>query len=104
MLFRSDNLRNWRETPRHIGVGSVGLSWGFVGNPDRWQIAAVANVGSGFLTSDHREFIFGEVGGGFTYRLNRQLMVHAEVQSQLRFFKVAMPGMSSYAGIRYMFD
>jgi hypothetical protein len=95
---------NRRETMRHVGVFSVGLQGGLIGNPDTGMLTVLGLIGSGFLTNDHTEFVFGEFGVGGTYRLNRSLELHGSAMGHVRFRKWARGGATGVAGIRVLFD
>lgn len=93
-----------RTNTRHVGAFSVGLQGGLVGNPDKGMLTILGLIGSGFLTADHTEFVFGEFGVGGTYRLNRTLQLHGNAMGHLRFRKWARGGATASAGIRVLFD
>jgi hypothetical protein len=99
-----DVVANVRTIPRNIGVGTFGLEWGFLGSTDSFQLIIVTALGSGFLTTDHSEFMLGELGGGFTYRFGRNLEAYAEVVYQARYRKGFAHGSNGYAGARFRFD
>lgn len=100
-----DNLvAAYRETPRHLGIGAIGLSWGLVGDPSKFQLAAVGHVGSAFITADHTEFLLADIGPGVTYRANRQVQVFADAAYQARFRKVLNHSVVATVGARYLFD
>ena len=93
-----------RDKPRHTGIGLVGLSWGILGNPANFQFGAVGHVGSGFVTSDHTEFLVFDIGPGVSYRVARQLQIFGDVVYMARFRKKFTHSVNGYAGVRYMFD
>lgn len=93
-----------REDLRHVGVFSVGLQAGLVGNPDKAMLTAVGLIGSGFLTIDHTEYVFGDFGVGGTYRLGRSLELYGNLMGHVRFRKWARGGAVGAAGIRVLFD
>jgi hypothetical protein len=103
-LVDPDNVvANWRDTPRNVGMFSVGLQWSFWSR-DKLSLNATAMFGSGFLTTDHTEFFVAEGGGGASYRVARDMDLHLSVQYSLRNRKGLSHGMSSFAGVRYLFD
>lgn len=93
-----------RESARHIGMASVGLDWGVVGNPDSFQAGLSAHIGSGFLTADKTEFFTILVGPTASYRFTRQVSVFADLQYRVRFRKELSNGAGVVLGARYMFD
>lgn len=93
-----------RDTPRNVGMASVGLQWGIIGSPDLFQLNAVGGVGSGFLTNDHTEFLFAELGVGAHYQFARSMQVFGNVLYTMRFRKGFQQGPIAYAGVRYLFD
>ncbi|MFT4623565.1 MAG: hypothetical protein ACI8PZ_002221 [Myxococcota bacterium] len=97
-------VANVRETPRHVGIGMVGIDWGFVGDPSKFMFGATGHVGSGFLTTDHTEFLTWDIGPMVSYKLSRAVQMHADVVYQGRFRKGYSHGATGYLGIRYMFD
>lgn len=93
-----------RDKARHVGMASMGLSWGIVGNPNKFQAGVSAHLGSGFLTNDHSEFFNIQLGPMITYRLNRQLTGFADLHATARFRKEFGFGGQAMVGMRYMFD
>lgn len=94
----------YREDARHIGVGVVGLSWGFVDISDAVRFGVSAHVGSGFLTDDHTEFLAIDAGPMITIRASKTIMAFADVPWQFRWRKGASHSVNAFAGVRYMFD
>ncbi len=94
----------YRSDARHIGMGMVGLSWGIIGKPESFQLGASGHVGSGFLTTDHTEFLAVDLGPMVTYKLTRQMQAFADVGWQARFRKGWSQGVNATAGVRYLFD
>jgi hypothetical protein len=94
----------YRDTSRHIGMGMVGLNWGIVGDPGGFMFGVSGHVGSGFLTTDHTEFLAVDIGPMVTYKLNRAVQIHADVLYTGRHHKLFDHGFQTYAGIRYLFD
>lgn len=93
-----------RDTAANAGIFAVGLQAGIVGDPEKAMLTINATVGSGFLTTDHREFVLGEVGVGGTYRLARNLEAYGNLNGHVRFRKWARIGGTGYAGVRVLFD
>jgi hypothetical protein len=99
-----DVVSDHRDTPRHLGVATVGLQWGFIGDPEGLMAVAVGSFGSGFLTSDHTEFMLLELGGGGSMALARDLRLFANVEYAMRYRKGVSHGVNAYAGLRWFFD
>ncbi len=97
-------VSNIRDSVRHIGMASVGLSWGFLGNPDGFQLGLSTHAGSGFLTNDHTEFLMAQIGPTASYRVGRQVVLFGDVQYAVRFRKEVSHGSLITLGARYMFD
>lgn len=95
---------NRREDTRHVGLFSVGLQGGLFGNPDVGMLTVIGLLGSGFLTTDHTEYVFGELGFGGTYRLGRSVELHGNLAGHLRFRKWARGGATGVMGVRVLFD
>ena len=92
------------DTPRHLGLGMVGLSWGFAGKPDGFMVSALGHVGSAFITLDHSEFLAIDLGPSFSYRAARQVQVFGDLQYMLRYRKDFGHSVNVVAGARYLFD
>jgi hypothetical protein len=97
-------VANIRDSVRHIGMASVGLSWGVIGNPDGFQLGLSAHAGSGFLTNDRTEFLMAQIGPTASYRVGRQVVLFGDVQYAMRFRKELSNGALVTLGARYMFD
>jgi len=95
---------NVRSEIRSIGMASVGLNWGIFGNPDTWQVGFTAQLGSGFLTTDHTEFLQANVGPMVTYKVARQVQLFADGTYQVRVYKGLGHGANLAIGARYLFD
>ncbi len=93
-----------REDGRDTALGAVGLSWGFLGNPDNLMAGATAHVGSGFLTTDHTEFLMFDIGPTVMYKIERAVQIHVDVVYTGRVRKGYSHGATGYAGVRYLFD
>ena len=99
-----DVVANVRETTRHIGIGTVGLSWGFLGQPDGFQFGAIAQLGAGLVTQDHTEFLLVGIGPGVTYKASRQVQLFGDVSYQARIRRDVSHSVTAFAGARYLFD
>ncbi|MEQ1568976.1 MAG: hypothetical protein ABMA64_25280 [Myxococcota bacterium] len=97
-------VASYRETPRHLGIGAIGLSWGLVGDPSKFQLAAVGHFGSAFITADHTEFLLIDLGPGVTWRATRQVQVFGDAVYQARFRKRLDHSVVATVGARYLFD
>ena len=104
LVAPADVVAAHRSQAKNIGMASVGIQWGFYGNPDTFQLNAVAGVGSGFLTTDHTEFLFVEGGLGAHYQVARSAQIFGNALYSMRWRKGAQHGPIVYAGIRYLFD
>lgn len=93
-----------RDEARHLGVGLIGLTWGLVGDPNKFQLNAVGHMGAAFMTSDHTEFLSVDVGPGVSYRVARQVQLFADATYQFRYRKGFTHSGNVFAGARYMFD
>lgn len=93
-----------REEARHLGLGMVGLSWGFIGKPDGLMLSAVGHVGSAFITFDHTEFLAADLGPSISYRAARQVQVYGEAQYMMRYRKGFNHSANVLVGARYLFD
>ena len=94
----------YRDDTRHLGLAQIGLNYGFLGNTDGFLFGATAHVGSGFLTSDHTEFLTADAGITASYRFNRQMSVFTDIVYTIRVRKGFSNGANGYLGLRYMFD
>lgn len=93
-----------RSNASQTGVFAVGLQAGVAGDPEKGMFNIIGVVGSGFLTTDHREFVYGELGVGGTVRLSPTLELFGNAAGHLRFRKWARVGATGYGGIRVLFD
>jgi len=91
-------------TGRNDGLISVGLQWGLWGEPTGFQVIASTAFASGFWTVDNLEYFIFEVGPGVTYTINDQYQFHSTVCFAPRYRKQMFMGVTSYAGVRYLFD
>ena len=94
----------WRDQNKHIGMGLVGLSWGFVDIGSNARFGVSAHLGSGFLTNDHTEFLAVDIGPMISVRASKTLMVYGDIPYQLRWRKGSSHSVNAFAGVRYMFD
>ena len=99
------------EGPMHLGVATVGLHWGVLGDPTAFQAHLAAHVGAGVLTVDsgtgegaNLEFLLGEIGAGVQYHFEKNVQIYADVAFAARFRKDISLGGTGYLGVRYMFD
>lgn len=100
-----DVVADVRDVPRNVGMGSIGIQWGFLGDPNGFMVTAVGAMGSGFLTTDHTEFFQMELGGGFAYNFAKMpVQGYANAAYAVRYRKNWSHGPVVYAGLRYMFD
>jgi hypothetical protein len=100
----SNIVASYRDKARHLGMGMVGLSWGIVGDPAKFQLGAVGHVGAAFLTVDHTEFLAFDIGPAVTYRVARQVQVFGDFVYQGRHRKGFTHSGNLTVGARYMFD
>lgn len=99
-----DVVANWRENARHVGIASVGVNIGLIGDPDRAQMITSLYVGSGFLTPDHDEFLLAELGLGATVNITPGIQAFGTAQYSLRQRKGFKHGANAVLGVRYLFD
>ena len=93
----------YRENPANIGVAEVGVQFGFFGSPDTIQAITTVNIGSGFLTTDHREFLTASVAAGATWTFAPTLQAHATIGYAARYRKGFNHGAQGVLGVRYLF-
>jgi hypothetical protein len=93
-----------RTEPKNIGAASFGVQWGLWGDPEKLMVTGITAVGSGFLTTDHTEFMMLQLGGGATYAFRPDMQVFADVNYTGRYRKNFSNGVTAYAGVRYLFD
>ncbi|MCB9665650.1 MAG: hypothetical protein H6732_16195 [Alphaproteobacteria bacterium] len=95
----------FREDIKHIGVGTVGLTFGVVrGASDRLKLAVAVHLGAGFLTNDHTEFALAQAGPNLSYLFSRTVEGYIDVSYGVRFRKTVSHGLYGSLGIRYLFD
>jgi hypothetical protein len=99
------------EGPTRIGMATVGVHWGVIGDPTGFQAHIGTHVGAGMVTVDSttgegssQEFLLGEVALGAHYHFARSFQVYADVAYGTRYRKEFSPGGNAYVGFRYMFD
>lgn len=93
-----------RETARPTGVGTIGLSWGIVGNPNKFQFGVATHIGAAFLTKDYTDYFMLQAGPMVTYRPSRQVMVFGEALYTARYRSELSHAPGLNAGVRYFFD
>lgn len=94
----------FREEPRHLGFMMVGLSWGFLGNPNGLQFGAIGHVGGAVVTEDGSEFLAAQIGPMVTYKTSRQVQLFGDLQVQARVTRDVRPAAHLTIGARYLFD
>jgi len=95
----------YRDTPRHIGVGLIGLNIGIVElASDRLRIGVAAHLGGGFITLDHTEYFVGSVGPEVSYKVARQVQLFANLAYQGRVRQTLTNSGGLFFGARYYFD
>lgn len=97
-------LNAWREDTRHTGLFAVGIQGGLIGQPDKGMLTVTALLGSAFMTDDHTEFVYGDIGVGGTLRMGRQIEGFANLTAHGRFRKWFRPGASTAIGVRFLID
>jgi hypothetical protein len=107
----SDPVYAVPDNPAYLGVATVGVHWGVLGDPTGLQAHIATHVGAGIITADpetgegtSREFLLGEVGIGAHYHLSKAIQVYADAAYTMRYRKSFSPGANGYLGLRYMFD
>jgi hypothetical protein len=93
-----------REELKPIGMGMVALNFGILGDTDKLLFGGTAHAGSGFLTTDHTEFLALEVGPRATYGLSPQFRLTGEIVYTMRFRKGYSHGANAYVGGAWLFD
>ena len=99
-----EGWRDWRDEPRELGMFTVGMSLGVLGNPREVMATINADVGSGFLSSDKEEFLQASFGPGVSWAATRTIFVTGSLMATTRYRKNFSNGVHGYAGVRYMFD
>lgn len=98
-------VSNVRTSLSNVGVGTVGLQWGVLrAADDKFKLSLALNLGAGFVTPDHTEFLLGQAGVAVGYQLARNLEWAGELSYGLRFRKYTMHGAYFTTGIRVLFD
>ncbi len=97
-------VANWRDTPRNVGIATFGVNWGFLGDPNEWQLSVVTEMGSGFITPDHTDFLLLQGGPSFQYMIGPSLQLHADVVYGAHVRKQITHGANAYIGVRWLFD
>jgi hypothetical protein len=91
-------------TTRTVGVMTVGVQWGILGDPRGFQFGVTSLIGSGFWTQDQLEYFIAEPGAFVTYGVTDQFQLMGNVSGQVRFRKQFAYGTDAYIGVRYLFD
>lgn len=98
-------IANWRENVNHLGIGSVGLTFGVArAAADRFKFSIATHIGAAFVTENRGEFILWQVGGNANYLITRTVEFYVEVTYGLRARKDISHGVYGAAGLRFMFD
>jgi hypothetical protein len=97
-------VANWREKPRNVGIATFGVNWGFLGDPNEWQLSVISEMGAGFITGDHTDFLLLQGGPSFQYMVGPSLQVHADLTYGMRVRKQVQHGGNAYVGVRWLFD
>ncbi|NCG21635.1 MAG: hypothetical protein GWP91_21685 [Rhodobacterales bacterium] len=97
-------VSNIRDTPRTTGLGTVGLTWGFLDLGDSMRLGVSTHIGSGFLTTDHLEYFALDAGPTYTWRASRNVMLVGDITWQMRHHKIASHSINAFVTARYMFD
>lgn len=97
--------------PTVMGIATVGVHWGVIGDPTGFQAHIATHLGAGIVTVDpdtgegtSQEFLLGEAGIGAHYHFARNLQVYGDLAYTMRYRKSFFPGANAYLGFRYMFD
>lgn len=94
----------YRDSARHLGVGTIGMNWGIVGNPNKFLFGVTSHIGAAFMTNDYSDFFLLQVGPMVTYRPTKQVMVFAEGTYTARYRFEVSHAPTLNAGVRYFFD
>lgn len=96
----------YRDTPRHNGVGTVGILWGLgrFGQGQKLKISLAAHVGAGFLSAENQQFFLAQAGTNIAYLLGRGAELYVDVNYGFRVRKQISHGMIGAAGVRVLFD
>ena len=101
---KANVVANYRDTSHNIGISTLGLNIGIVGDPNGLLFGAAVQVGAGVLTNDHTEFLLASLGPSLSYNVTRTTEVWGEVAYNLRFRKGASHQAVGTMGLRYYFD
>lgn len=105
LIDQGEVVAAWREDIKHIGVGTVGLTFGVVrAASDRLKFAVAVHMGAGFLTNDHTEFALAQVGPNLSYLFSRTVEGYIDASYGIRYRKEVSHGLYGSLGIRYLFD
>jgi hypothetical protein len=95
----------YREDPRHLGLGLIGLNWGIVDfASDRLRLGLSTHIGAGFVTIDHTEFFLGSAGPSLTYKASRRVHIFGDALYQARVRQTLSHSVNGMVGARYYFD
>lgn len=93
-----------RDEKRDLGLVSVGIYWGLLGDPTRLQLDLSSFIGACAFTPDDTEFAMGEIGIGGHYQFAEHMQVFVNVAGTARYRKMFYMGGNAYGGVRYLFD
>lgn len=93
-----------REEIKPLGMGMVALNFGVVGDPGGLLFGGTVHAGSGFLTTDHTEFLMLEAGPHLTYGVTPELRLAGDLVYTMRFRKGYSHGANAYVGAVWLFD
>jgi hypothetical protein len=94
----------YRAEARDVGMFTVGIQYAPVGNPKTVAGLIVADIGSGFLTTDHTEFLQVEAGLGIQVTPVKGFQIYLDQMYAVRWRKGFSQGTNTYLGARYLFD
>jgi hypothetical protein len=103
-VAEEDLVVKYRDTARQMGIGTIGLNWGIVGNPKNFQLGLATHIGAAFATNDYTEFMIGNIGPSVTYKPSRTTQVFAEATYQVRYRQYIQHSGNLALGVRYFFD
>jgi hypothetical protein len=89
---------------RDLGIATVGLYWGLLGDPTRLQLDLSSFIGACAFTADDTEFAIAELGIGGHYQFHDHMQVFLNVSGTARYRKLFYFGGNAYGGVRYLFD
>jgi hypothetical protein len=92
------------EPPRKVGTLTMGAQWGAFGDPLGTQFVVTGMIGTGFASTDDREFVVAEPGVGVTHTIKDHWQFAANANLGLRYRKRITMGENVVVGVRYLFD